>query len=298
MSQPTSNGNSDNGDTPSPPNPQPVPKEASVSLTAAAFNDIMDRLASLEAHAAETAAENDKLHKQLALLKGGEEQVATKVVQITAGIFNFDIVVPVDKEDEITKALVILLRVGANTLKSFPPGLTDTLETESQVIVANQESLSYYDKLPVLTRDVIWQKPDSFTLSGFIIHSAAELMSVVVKDAGEDNYAFLKNIAGYECVVIAGALFSRVLLLSGWRNTFTLEQRAIQKLIQPVQSRKDSNNGERSTKRSFGRTLQTEFQKLDHDDKGVIRIPRRPETPPASSRLYYNHCSEADLENA
>jgi hypothetical protein len=273
-------------------------QEGSVSLPASAFDDIMNRLASLEARAAETAAENQKLHQQIAHMKGEDEQIVTKMIQITAGIYSFDIEVPEEKEDELTKGLQILLRVGANTLKQYPHGLTDAMETDSHVMIANQEALSYYDKLPVLTRDVIWQKPDSFTLSGFTIHSAAELMSVVVKDAGEDNYSFLHNLAGYECVVTAGALFTRVLLLSGWRNTFNLEQRAIQKMIHSPQSRRESNNNERAGKRSFGRAIKAEVAKLDHEEERVLCIPRRPETPPMSSRLYFDNPVEADLENA
>jgi hypothetical protein len=284
------------------PESRPDEREGSVSLPASAYDDIMNRLVLLEKRAAETVAENHKLHQQIALMKGEDEQIATKMIQVTAGIYSFDIEIPEEKEDELRKGLQITLRVGVNALKSFPPGLTDAMETESRVMVANQESLSYFDKLPTLTRDVIWQKPDSFTLSGFTIHSAAELMSVVIKDAGEDNYSFFQNLAGYECVVTAGALFTRVMLLSGWRNNFNLEQRAIQKIVQPVQPRRDtSNHNDRSGKRSFGRTIRTETAKFDREEEReerVICIPRRPETPPVSSRLYFDHAVGDALENA
>jgi len=298
MSENSSYREADIGEDSFVPSSKPEVEEGSVSLPASAFDDIMKRLVSLETRAAETAAENQKLHQQIALMKGEEEQIVTKMIQVTAGIYSFDIEVPEEKEDELTKGLKISLRVGANTLKAYPQGLTDALETESRVMVANQEALSYYDKMPVLTRDVIWQKPDSFTLSGFTIHSAAELMSVVVKDAGEDNYCFLHNLAGYECVITAGTLFTRVLLLSGWRNTFSLEQRAIQKMIQPLPQRKEPSNNDRPGKRTFSRAIRAEVAKLDHEEERVICIPRRPETPPIASRLYFNHPAEADLENA
>ncbi|AKC01927.1 VP8 [Eriocheir sinensis reovirus] len=277
---------------------QPAGRDAVVSLPATAFDDIMKRLAALEMCAADTAAENQRLHQQIALLKGEEEQVGTKTIQITVGIYQFDVEVPEDKEEDLTKGLSMLLRVGANTLKSHPKGLVDALETTSRVVGVSHESLSYYDKLPALTKDVIWQKPDSFTLSGFTIHSAAELMSVAVKDAGDDDYCFLQNIGGHECVITAGTLFTRILLLSGWRNSFNLEQKSVQKLIQPVQPRRQHTHQERSAGRSIGKTLRAEVARLDQEDERVVLIPRRPETPPLADRLYFNRSSEMNLQNA
>jgi hypothetical protein len=276
-------------------------QEESVSLPASAFEDIMKRLTMLETSAQETAAENRKLHQQLATLKGEDEPVVTKLIQLTAGMYEFEVEVPEDKEDEFRDALHVYLRVGANALKSYPKAMVDAPETQSSVLPATQDSMNYFEKLPALTKDVIWTKPDSQTISGYTVHCSSELMSVIVKDAGDDNYSFLQNIGGYECIVTAGALFSRVLLLSGWRTTFNLEQKAVLRLLQPTHSRRQSNNGDRRDRRTFEKTLKAEVARAESDDgrdTRVFSIPRRPTTPPMSSRVYFNRTVDVDLENA